>query len=60
MVEGKCRTKGFDLHIDRGEGTVSDGTADGTSESESGVELETAEFGGGPRGRRFGRGSHYE
>lgn len=36
-----------DLHIDGSESTVGDGTADSTSEGESGVELKTAELGGG-------------
>lgn len=31
-----------DLHIDRGQSTVSDGAADGTSEGEAGVELKAA------------------
>lgn len=33
-----------DLHIDGGEATVGDGTADGTSKGESGVEREAAQL----------------
>ena len=67
------RTGGF-LHIDRGETTVGDGTADGTSKGESRVEIETAELlgsggldvlldgihlGGAGRGRRGSSGGRH-
>lgn len=34
----------MDVHIDRSQGTVGDGAAEGTSKGESGVEVDTAEL----------------
>lgn len=40
----QCRIKIGDIHINGGEATVGDGTADGTGEGESRVKVDTGRF----------------